>query len=75
MNLTTTSVSTLGTTAVIAPEVYGEPLKQATEHMISTGDIKAPLIALVSSIVIQFVLKGLNFGFKKLFPNATEAKL
>jgi|GEM_PF-3970048 len=75
MNLNTTAVSTIGTTALIAPDVYGEPLKQATEHMITTGDIKAPIMALISSIVIQFVLKGLNIVFKRVFPNASEAKI
>jgi hypothetical protein len=61
-----TGVSTVGTTAVIAPEVYGEPITQAAETIITTGDLKAPLIALASSVIIQLVLKGLSWVSKKL---------
>lgn len=73
--LMTTGISTVGTTPLVAGEIYSEPIKEATEQIINTGDLKAPLIALVSSVIIQLVLKGINLFAKKFFPNATQAKL
>lgn len=64
-----TGVDTLGTTAIISPVVYDTTFQNATDQIISTGDFKAPLIALVSSITIQFVLKGLKLLFSKIFPS------
>lgn len=52
--LAKTGVDTVATSAVLLNAVP------------DTGDMKAPVIALVSSVVIQLTLKALKFVFKKL---------
>jgi len=62
-----TAIDTTTTAVIIAPAVYQEPVKEAVIDMVNTGDLKAPIIALISSILIQLTLKLLSVISKKFF--------
>lgn len=62
-----TLADTALTTAVIAPTVYNTPVNTALDHITKSHDFTAPLIAIVSSLVIQFSIKGVNWLIKKFF--------
>lgn len=58
-----TIVDTVVTTGVIAPQVYDS--QPAMKEIFNSHDFTAPVIALVSSLVIQGFIKMVKFFAKK----------